>query len=286
MPRLLRDKDLSKVTKSDSLQELITEYRNEWLDSEQVAQAEMISKLTQRYNMTKVFTNTTVWDSLLVYKAKNLIEYTAAEFNETTAYVVANRVLYNGKIYACTVNSTGFLPTNKTYWTYLVDDKTLYFGLTPNTEFNIETTYAIGNVVFYNDVNYTALKPSKGILPGSNTSVWGSGVAYSIPANTLPTNTAYWTLGDNRNPLLIRFLLDMTRYHFERSIPARNVSDLIKEAYNGNGANELGGAIGWLKRVAAGTDNADLPKIIPTQGLSIQYGDSSTDTRPYKNQLW
>lgn len=37
-------------------------------------------------------------------------------FNALTAYVVGNKVNYNGSSYRCILNSTGNLPTNTTYW--------------------------------------------------------------------------------------------------------------------------------------------------------------------------
>lgn len=325
MPRLLRDLDQLGVTLSDALAELITTYRHQWLDAEQVGQTEMASKLAQRYITDQIFTNTTVFNTTLVYKGKNLVEYTESAWNETTAYTAGQRVLYEDKIYQCILASTSNSPLKTTYWLYITDNLTLYYVTLPVNEWDIETEYAVGNVIWFLDKQYTCAFKNTGILPTSNAVVWGSGTTYSITnknpeiawhtevtyssgnvvnyldtlytcilssTGNLPTNATYftalttrpyWTRGDNRNPLIVRFLLDITRYHFERSIPARNISDNLKEAYDGNGPNQTGGAIGWLKRVNSGTDNLDCAEIIPTQGLSIQFGSSR---KAQDNQLW
>ena len=58
----------------------------------------------------------------------------------------------------------------------------------------------------------------------------------------------------------------------QSKINPRNIHDLRKERYNGNDPLERGGAIGWLKKVAGGEVNADLPEILPSQGVSIDFG--------------
>ena len=325
MARLLCDTDYLKVTQSDNLRELIANNYSLWLYAEQVGQEEMRSKIQQRYDVAKIFTNTSLYDSTLVYYAKNLVVYTENEWVEGTAYTVGQRIKYKDKIYQCITNSTGYLPTNTTYWVYITDDKSLYYVTLPEEEWSYLTSYSVGDVVWYENKTYTCVVANSNTKPDSSTAIWGSGTAHSISnknpdiiyhaeiaytvgtkvscegvlyncilnsTGNIPTNATfftalttppYWTKGDNRNPLIVRYLLDITRYHFERSIPARNVSDLCKEAYNGNSPEERGGAIGWLKRVNSGTDNANLPIIVPVKGLAFTYGNSRA---AQDNQMW
>lgn len=44
--------------------------------------------------------------------ARNVFE----SYNNSTPYVIGNKVSYNGSSYVCKLNSTGNLPTNTTYW--------------------------------------------------------------------------------------------------------------------------------------------------------------------------
>lgn len=78
-------------------------------------------------------------------------------------------------------------------------------------------------------------------------------------------------------------LIDITLYHLHSRINPRNIPDLRKDRYDGNRDAQTLGAIGWLKQVAAGKINADLPNIVPEQGLAMRYGTSSTYD---KNTMW
>lgn len=64
-------------------------------------------------------------------------------------------------------------------------------------------------------------------------------------------------------------------------INPRNVPELRAVRYDGMNALQTGGAIGWLKKVASGDVTADLPVIIPEQGVSIRYGSVTKNTNTY-----
>jgi hypothetical protein len=332
MARLLTDTNIKGVTLSENVRNLIDEFKNQWLDSEQVAQAEMISYLSQRYIIDQVFTNTSTWLTTILYKAKNLIQYHEADWSDLTTYsgyaawvstttysatqtvnyrgyrytslgngntfvptdatkwskgAKTDRVNYKGYIYESNAvgGETGYVPTNTTYWTLITEDYSLYYVTLPYDEWDSETTYAAGDQVWFLDYTYTCLKANSNLNPSdsANVAIWGSGTAYALAAAILPDDTTYWTKGDNRNQLIVRFLLDISAYHFMRAVPARGIPEHIKEAYNGNDPMDRGGAIGWLKRVAAGEINADLPEIIITQGLAFTGGSSRAKQ---DNFLW
>lgn len=324
--RFLTDKDYQKVTLSAEVRKLISDYYNQWLDAEQAAQIEMASYINQRYIVSQIFTDTSIFNVANTYKSKNLIQYTETAYNDLTAYVVGDRVSFMDYIYECIQNGQGISPENEAYWVKIVQNFTLYHGALPSNEWDKDTTYDSGDVVWYLDKEYTSVQRNKNILPSDNSGIWGSGVTYTISANLIPdieykdeitysTNnlvtykgskykalnttqgnlptdalnwslepTSYeWTLGDNRNALLVRFLLDITAYHFMRSVPARAIPDHIKEAYNGNSPDDRGGALGWLKNVAKGNISADLPEIYSTPLYSIAHGQSRDKQ---DNLLW
>ncbi len=281
--RLLTDADLLKVKLSDSVQNLIDEYYSQWLDAEQVAQKEMASYLAQRYITASIFTDTSIYDDTVVYYAKSLVCLSADDWDENETYALDDLVLYEGKIYKSLGTPQGTLPTNEDDWEYICDNLTLFYGILPSDEWDKDTEYAIGDIVWYNNKEYTAVAANTNILPTSSAAIWGSGTAYAIPVATSPLDTDYWTRGDNRNPQIVRYLLDIAAYHFLRAVPARAVPDIIKEAYNGNSSVETGGAIGWLKNVSKGNVNADLPEIYSAPLYSIMHGQAKDKQ---DNQLW
>lgn len=270
MARTLRDNDYLRGIRSQTLLDTINEKPSVKLDIEQSAQAEMISYLTQRYDVAKIFTNTSQYSSTVAYKAKNLVEYTEPEFNPATSYLVDDLVSYKEKIYKCLTASSGVLPTNTTFWEYVLDDKSLFYLTLPHPEFSLTTTYSIGNQVWYNDIVYTCIKACVNIDP-TFTDYWTAGSTYTVN-NVKPTDNTKWTAGDNRNQLIVMYLVDIVKYHLFGSIPPKDIPDLVKQRYNGDSPNDAGGAIGWLKRVASGDITADLPQLSPQQGMSIRYG--------------
>jgi hypothetical protein len=192
------------------------------------------------------------------------------------------RVSYKGKIYEAKSAVTGILPTDTTSWLYICEDLALYYVTLPYSEWKQTETYAPGYTRWFLDKTYTALKGSKNLIPTDYPEFWGTGTSYTTAAGVLPDDDSIWTAGDNRNALVVTYLLDMVMYHLLSRMP-RNFSDVRKERYDGNSPQQTGGAIGWLKRVASGDDNADLPEKLTGSQLSIMHGSARIKQR---NFLW
>lgn len=273
MARLLRDIDYLRVIQSDNLAQIVESNQQTKLDVEQSAQSEMISYLTQRYIVNQIFTDTKVFDVTATYNGKQLIEWTASAFSATTVYTTGQYVLQGGYIYKSIAGSATHA-FNSAEWTQICLDKTLFYVTLPEAEYVNTTSYVAGDVIYYNNIKYTCLRDCKGIIP-TNEVFWSEGTDYTLTA-TYPDDDTKWTQGDNRNQQIVMYLLDITLYHLHSRINPRNVPDLRKERYDGNNATQNGGAIAWLKRVASGDITADLPQILPQQGMSIRYGSAVT----------
>lgn len=283
MARLLRDNDYLRVIQSDNLAQIIESNQQTKLDVEQSAQSEMISYLTQRYITNQIFTDTKVFDIAATYNGKQLVEWTATAFSAATVYTTGQYALQAGYIYKSIAGSAAHA-FNSAEWTQICLDKTLFYVTLPEAEYSNTTTYAIADKVYYNNIEYTCLVSTVGILP-TNTQFWSAGSAYTLTA-TYPDDDTKWTEGDNRNQQIVMYLLDCTLYHLHSRINPRNVPDLRKERYDGNNPTQNGGVIAWLKRVASGDITADLPQILPQQGMSIRWGNSDGTTTKQSNQLW
>jgi len=283
MARLLRDLDYLRVIQADNLSQIIEANSQIQKDTEQAAQAEMIGYLSQRYKVATVFSDTKIFSSSAVYNAKQLVEFTADAFSASSTYTTGQYVLQGGYIYKSIAGSAAhaFLLAE---WTLICLDKTLYFVTLPENEYLSTTTYSIGDSVWFENKVYTALVNIKGIDP-SYSAYWGTGTTYSV-TGTFPDDATKWTQGDNRNALIVQYLLDITLYHLHSRINPRNIPDLRKERYNGNDPMDRGGAIGYLKAVASGDVNCDLPTIDPSQGLSIRWGNVDGSTTRTSNKYW
>lgn len=283
MARLLRDNDYLRLIQSDNISQIIESNQQIKLDVEQSAQSEMISYLTQRYRVNEIFTDTKSFDITATYNGKQLVEWTAPAFSASTAYVTDDYVLQGGYIYKSIAGSTAHA-FNSAEWTQICLDKSLFYVTLPEAEYVNTIAYSVGDKVYYNNIEYTCLISVIGILP-TNSQFWSEGAAYTVTA-TYPDDDTIWTAGDNRNQQIILYLLDITLYHLHSRINPRNIPDLRKERYDGNNATQNGGAIAWMKRVASGDITADLPQILPQQGMSIRWGNSNGSTIKTSNQLW
>ena len=283
MSRLLRDIDYLRAIQNDSLSQIIESNQQTKLDVEQSAQSEMISYLIQRYITSQIFTDTKVFDITATYNGKQLVEWTAPTFSASTVYTTGQYVLQGGYIYKSIAGSAAH-SFNANEWTQICLDKTLFYVTLPEAEYVNTIAYSAGDTVYYNNILYTCLVPTIGILP-TNAQFWSEGSAYTLTA-TYPDDDTKWTQGDNRNQQIVMYLLDITLYHLHSRINPRNIPDLRKERYDGNNATQNGGAIAWLKRVASGDITADLPQILPQQGMSIRWGNSNGSTIKTSNQLW
>lgn len=271
MARLLRDTDYLKSIQTDNLNQIIEANSQIKLDMEQAAQSEMIGYLSQRYIIDQIFTNTTVFDINATYYGKSLVEYTEPAFNIATVYSIGDRVLYLGNIYNCnTAGATGAWTASE--WDLICADRTLYYVTLPHLEYSNTTSYSVGNQVWYKNVVYTCSTACKNILP-TTAGFWTAGSPYTVTA-TFPDDITIWTQGDNRNQLIVLYLVDITLYHLHARIQPNNVPDIRKIRYDGNGDLEKAhSAIRWLRECGNGHINADLPNIDPQQGMSIRWGN-------------
>lgn len=277
MARLLRNEDYFNYIQEKNLNQVIDQNWTLVQDVEQAAQQEMVGYLEQRYIKDEILTNTSAFSITAVYYGKNLVYYTEPAFNVASNYSTGDRVSYDGDIYEANQNVTASV-WNATEWDLICEDNLLYYVTLPEDEYDHDETYSIGDVVWYQNKTWTALAAVTGILPiASNAAYWNDEGTYSITGD-YPEDDTVWTQGDNRNPLIVMRLIDIVLYHLHKRLTGMNFPDIRKEAYDGNSPAQVGGAIGWLKQIAAGKVNVDLPEIIPNQNLSVNWGNSGGST--------
>ena len=270
----LRKLDYLKQIQSDNLTQIVEDTDSIRQNTELAAQAEIMSYLVQRYIITETFRDTVVYSDSVVYKAKNLVEYTEPVWASATAYLIGNRISYLGKIYQALTNNTNKIPsTNPSDWSFVIDDQILFYVTLPYNEWSHKTAYVAGNQVWYNDKTYTAAIANENVNPESSISTWGVGVAYSVIAGTKPTDVTKWTKGDNRNQQIVLYYIDIALYHLHSRINPRNIPQLRGLRYEE--------AIKWLKMVASGSITADLKEINPEQGVSIRWGSNTKNSNHY-----
>lgn len=281
--RSIQDAQLQQVISSNDSIRLIAEIE---------AQAEAISYLTQKYDTESEFSDTTIFDATISYKANSLIELNFDEYLSTNNYIPDDLVIYVKNAYICTANTTGTFAPAK--WTLIGKQYDLFFATIPEMEFNYRHYYLAGEKVFFKNKVYTALKPSPIIdqqtslqynttnaipLPNvfpddsiNGPTYWGVGVPYAVAAGTLPTDTL-WTKGDNRSIQLVYKIVDICLFNLHSRIAPKNIPQLRMDRY--------AAAIAWLDMAKAGEITADIPLRQPKQGARMRWSSQPRNINNY-----
>jgi hypothetical protein len=281
--RSIQDAQLQQVISSNDSIRLIAEIE---------AQAEAISYLTQKYDTESEFSDTTIFDATISYKANSLIELNFDEYLSTNNYIPDDLVIYVKNAYICTANTTGTFAPAK--WTLIGKQYDLFFATIPEMEFNYRHYYLAGEKVFFKNKVYTALKPSPIIdqqtslqysttnaipLPNvfpddsiNGLTYWGVGTPYAVAAGTLPTDTL-WTKGDNRSIQLVYKIVDICLFNLHSRIAPKNIPQLRMDRY--------AAAIAWLDMAKAGEITADIPLRQPKQGARMRWSSQPRNINNY-----
>jgi hypothetical protein len=237
----LRIADYYSQIESDNLQEVIDTTDTYRTDAENKAQEELSSYLRQRYDIQRVMLPMTV-------------------FSGSNSYLLTQRTIY-------TIASVDYI----------------YYAI-PAPNYDPTVSYILKNRVLYLGSVYECVLASVTFLP-TNTIYFKlidlvANVLTNAPGS-LPTDITNWALGDNRNPALVMYMVDMILYHLHARINPRNIPELRMIRYDGNSPQQNGGAIGWLKSVAKGFLMPDLPLLAPDQGNSIVWGSGTKQAHYY-----
>lgn len=179
--------------------------------------------------------------------------------------------------------------------TFAVDDRVFWSA----TAWAAASTYASGDVVSI-DIGTSPVQDEK-IYQANDTTVAGES-PITTPAkwdlladnNTfytcdvestgnLPTDTSYFTAGDDRNAKVKQVTVDVTLYNIHSKISPRNIPDVRRVRYDGFGnKNDSENAIRWLEKVQKGDIMPDLPAISPNTQSTERFSYGSTPSTSYK----
>lgn len=291
----LRYRDYISQIQEDNLNAVISGKTAVRLQMEMAAQVEAVGYLVQRYDTDLEFTDTNVWSFTKAYKALERFYLDYPVYAPTSTYNENDLVTFEDNCYICLENGeTGtFDPTN---WTLLGAQYDMFYASLPHPYFDITKTYNKDDECFYKNKVWTARTQVTGILPTdpiNGFQNWGSGEAYAVPEGTLPTDTNYFTPGDNRSAKLLQVVIDIFLYHIHSRISPRNIPLLREERYMGKESDRVmykGGfnyptycALGWLQS-AGGEGNAitaDIYKLIPASGMRTLWGGNKKNINSY-----
>jgi hypothetical protein len=277
-----------------SLQQVISGNSYFQLTAELAALKELSSYLRQKYDVDSEFSETALYNPAQSYKANNRVYLDAAPYSATATYALNTLALQGGKVYQCTTAIDPGEAFNPAHWELLGNQYDLFYCSYPETLFNIDLFYKVGDKVFYKDHTYEAIQatliysheiklqyydtssiPSSNYFPDdiNGRSYWKDLGAYQVAAGTLLSNTDYWTKGDNRHPQLVMFTIDIAVYHLYCRVAPKAIPETRVDRYNA--------AIAWCRMTAKGDISADIERVQPDRGNRIRFGSQVKNQNNY-----
>ncbi len=292
MPYLI-PKDYQVNIQDINIQQIITNDESVRYRAQLSGEAEAVSYLRQKYDISREFQETLPYSKTKVYLAFNRFYLDAPAYSITNVYALDDLCLFSGQVYICiNAGTTGtFDPAD---WDLLGKQYDIFSVVLPQPEFHYEDFYNIGDFVFWKDKVYqcqvqtavlshdVALQyrviqniPYPNVAPDDpmkGIQYWGAGVSYSV-TDELPTNAVFFSKSDNRDQQMVLLLCDIVLYHLHARIAPRNIPELRVKRYDD--------AIAWLKMCAQGDITPALPEIQPKGGSRIRYGGNVKQINSY-----
>ena len=129
---------------------------------EQAAQTVFEEALSAKYDLSREFTDTNLYNPAAAYNAGDRIYLNANAYSSSQAsYALGVLTLYNGQVYQCTTAISAPEAFNPAHWTLLGNQYDIFYAITPYPVFDISKGwYNVGDIVFWKNHTYTALQQS------------------------------------------------------------------------------------------------------------------------------
>lgn len=280
--RIIQTSELNAITGNDTSVRVLVEGS---------VKAQIYSYLKQKYDLGSTFADMDAFSMSVIYKAGARVYLDATAYSAASLYALKALTLQAGNVYVCTTAITVVEPFNISKWTLLGAQYDLFYASLPTgyTTFDQDKNYLKADKVFWKDYKYTAQRnsvlvdheqvlqaidyanvsrgnvfPVDPYNPQAALNMWGVGVSYAVPVETLPTNTTYWTAGDARDQQFVQIFMDMVVYELCKRIAPNNVPEVRHNAWVS--------AIKRLKDFANGDLSAELPILQPKKDTPVSHG--------------
>lgn len=283
--------EFKRFIQVDNLNQIINNDQTILVNAILDAQAMARENLVQKYMIDQELTDFLVYDPSATYVPGDRIYLDAPTYSGATAYSLNDLVSKDGNVYIAP-GIVGPETWNVSHWTLLGPQYAMYYVPYPNNLFNYNIIYSIGDIVFWNGKNYTALIATQQIdhetqlqarvyaqLPINNifpddpvygVQYWGTGTPVSIIPGSFPIG---FTNGDNRDRTLVRKLIQITLYIIFPRISPRNIPTFIESQYHE--------AIRWLKEARDGDITTSIALIQPRAGGRTRWGSNIKQINSY-----
>lgn len=268
--------DYKRLIQQDNLQQIISEDDSIRTDSELAAQEEIISYLTQKYDVDQEFIDTTIFNLSSTYYGGQTLILSASTYSPLTTYSTNDLVALSGSVYYTSGTTTNELPTTASTWSNIGLINSKINTIIPTDRYTNGVVYNVGDQIYWKNKVYTCNLSNSNIFPDDvqlGSQYWGLGVVYTVSATTLPTNLTYYAVGDARSQQMVNYMIDITLYHIHSRVAPRNIPDIRVKRYDD--------AIKWLKMCLMGDITPNLLLKTPRSGTRIRIGSNPKNQNNY-----
>lgn len=238
--RYLTTTDYNIIIQTDMLSaQLCQNNPNTLYQAEQVAQEEIYSLLTQRYDLTSEFTSTLPWQYGITYSAGERVYLDYATYSATASYNLGDSVISSNQAFTLT-GTTSLGPTTSfpEYWTNIGSQGTFYNVFYPSPIFNYPEPYALGDVIFYQGFTWSCETATP---PIDETAAMQYVYIGAIPINVYPNSPA------NKS------------FQFWQPSPTYYITPVTGATYTVYGTYSIGGTVSSTASIATYGITASLP---------------------------
>lgn len=252
------------------------------------------AKIDDQYDLDFEFTDTLPYDPLKKYFGNERCVLDFPDWVSDTAYFENNCVVNNGIAYRC-INVNNDIVFDPFNWLILGKRYDIYYIPLVNPIFSLDVQqrkgnytagyYRVDDIVWWNNRHFRCLIPTRfpdqeGIInyqtyrawghnnvfphyPDEN-SYWKDEGAFEFTGENPTSLSEVWRLGDNRNPLFIQAVVDLSLYLLHSRIAPMNIPALRVDRMKLT--NE------WLSNLSKGTETTPIQMLQPDQGENISWG--------------
>ena len=260
--RYLYNFDYEQIIQNRDLLEITSLDNNILLNAENTAIEELKSHLIQKYNFALEMQDLILYVPINTQLAGTRVYLDANAWTAGT-YNLNNLVVYNKQVYRCLATTTS-TPIYANFWELLGNQKQVFNFIYPRPLFELDKYYVVGDLVFYENKNYTCIQNSINNFP-TNTAFFADNGSYTVPANSL-LNTTYTEAKDNRCMQFVYYICVLSLFNLKRIAP-KNIPLWIEKEYER--------ALEWCNNAKLGNITISLPLYSPKSGKRIKIGSNN-----------
>lgn len=206
---------------------------------------------------TSLPSNDSNWSDLGEQFSFYNVNYPAPYFNQSEFYQVGDIVYWDGFTWSCQTQTPAINQT--------LAEQYIYINAIPRNPLPTGPENSAG--LYWLTASGSCQTP----LVGETYSIGTQSIGTYTIYDTLPTNTNFWSAGDNRSQMMLLRIMEIALYYLHKRIQPTNIPEHRMVAYRS--------AMKYFEDLIEGRKNTPIQIIQPSTGNTIRFGGNVRKTR-------